>query len=127
MMLQTNLHNPQVHEKMKLADFTKLAKGMNKGADFPQEYLAGLYSSIQKSQLGFHEKQKEIDFVAAYTQGGRKLQELYQKEIEKLVKRVYSQFKLFGSVKDFRPKVSCLPLLLDVASKSIVEVLNVGL
>lgn len=29
MMLQTNLHNPQVHEKMKIADVVKLAKGMN--------------------------------------------------------------------------------------------------
>jgi|JI61114C2RNA_FD_contig_41_4874001_length_2044_multi_2_in_0_out_0_2 brefeldin A-inhibited guanine nucleotide-exchange protein len=73
MMLQTNLHNPQVHEKMKLADVTKLAKGMNKGADFPQEYLISLYNSVQKSQLGFHEKQKEIDFVEAYKQGGKKL------------------------------------------------------
>jgi Sec7-like guanine-nucleotide exchange factor len=35
MMLQTNLHNPQVHEKMKFADFSKLAKGMNMGQDFP--------------------------------------------------------------------------------------------
>lgn len=54
MMLQTNLHNPQVQDKMKFAEFTKLSKGMNDKADFPVEYLQSLYNSIQRSQLGFH-------------------------------------------------------------------------
>ncbi len=54
MMLQTNLHNPQVVEKMKFHEFVKLAKGMNEKQDFPMEFLQSLYNSIQRSQLGFH-------------------------------------------------------------------------
>jgi brefeldin A-resistance guanine nucleotide exchange factor 1 len=57
MMLQSNLHNPQVVDKMKFIDFQKLAKGMNEGKDFPLPYLQHLYNSIQKNQLGFHKKQ----------------------------------------------------------------------
>ena len=38
-MLQTDLHNPQVTEKMKLVDFKKLARGMNDGEDLPAEYM----------------------------------------------------------------------------------------
>jgi brefeldin A-inhibited guanine nucleotide-exchange protein len=34
MMLQTNLHSPQVVDKMKIADIVKLSKGMNDGGDF---------------------------------------------------------------------------------------------
>ena len=58
MMLQSNLHNPQVVDKMKFIDYQKLAKTMNEGNDFSQVYLQHLYNSIQKNQLGFHEKQK---------------------------------------------------------------------
>lgn len=37
MMLQTNLHNPQVqaHDKMTLKQYYNLAKGMNSKDDFP--------------------------------------------------------------------------------------------
>lgn len=33
MMLQSNLHNPQVVDKMTLLQFSKLSKGMNGGPD----------------------------------------------------------------------------------------------
>ena len=38
-MLQTDLHNPRVEEKMKFTDFCKLAKGINDGEDLPAEML----------------------------------------------------------------------------------------
>ena len=38
-MLQTDLHNPKVVDKMKLTDFSKLAKSINDGDDLPMEYL----------------------------------------------------------------------------------------
>lgn len=69
MMLQTNLHNPQVVEKMTLAQFSNLSKNMNgEGPDFPDEFLLKTYESIQRKQLGFHEKQKEIEVIQAYQQ-----------------------------------------------------------
>lgn len=61
--------------------------------------------------------------MSAYAQGGRKLADLYQKDLDKMVKRVYSQFRTFGPVTDFRPRVSCVPLLIDAACGSIVSVL----
>jgi Sec7-like guanine-nucleotide exchange factor len=41
MMLQSNLHNPQVIDKMTLPQFSKLSKGMNGAADaeFPADFL----------------------------------------------------------------------------------------
>jgi brefeldin A-inhibited guanine nucleotide-exchange protein len=41
MMLQSNLHNPQVVDKMNLQSFSKLSKGMNGSADavFPDDFL----------------------------------------------------------------------------------------
>lgn len=44
-MLQTDMYNPQVKEKMKLEDFVKIAKGIE-GERFEQEYLVELYRSI---------------------------------------------------------------------------------
>lgn len=55
-MLQTDLHNPQVKEKMKLVEFIKLARGINDGTDLSQEYLTGLYTRVQKTPLALHEK-----------------------------------------------------------------------
>lgn len=62
MMLQSNLHNPQVVEKMSLQEFSKLSKGMNgsKEAVFEESFLEIIYNSIQKKPLGVHEKLKEI-------------------------------------------------------------------
>ena len=39
MMLQTNLHNPQVIEKMTLIQFANLSKGMNGPVDFNVDFL----------------------------------------------------------------------------------------
>ena len=79
MMLQSNLHNPTVVDKMKFVDFQKLANNLKEDGDFPVPFLQQTYNSIQKHQLGFHEKQKEKDFTAAYLQGGKKFVEIYQK------------------------------------------------
>lgn len=38
-MLQTNLHNPQVVEKMTLQQFANLSKGMNGPVDFKEDFL----------------------------------------------------------------------------------------
>lgn len=40
-----------------------------------------------------------------------------------MVRRVYTQFKTFGAVTDFKPRTSCAPLLLEAACGSIVSVL----
>lgn len=62
MMLQSNVHNPQVLDKMTLAQFSKLSKGMNGSpdAEFPADYLEAIYTSVQRTPLAVHEKLKEI-------------------------------------------------------------------
>lgn len=38
-ILQTDLHNPQITEKIKFPSFMKIAKGINDGEDLPQKFL----------------------------------------------------------------------------------------
>ena len=52
MMLQTSIHNPQVTEKMTLAQFVDLARTINDGENLPAEILNELYVGVQKSPLG---------------------------------------------------------------------------
>lgn len=81
MMLQTDLHNPQVKEKMKLTEFTKLARGINDGADLTPEYLVNLYSGVQKKPLALHEKaQAEKNAQEAINSSLRKKQYLFTQE-----------------------------------------------
>ena len=85
MMLQSNLHNPQVVDKMTLPQFAKLSKGMNGApdAEFPPEFLEMIYASIQKTPLGVHEKLKEIEIIIAYNASPKKAQEIYLRDLEK--------------------------------------------
>lgn len=46
MMLQTDLHNPQVLDKMKLTDFSKLARGINDGEDLPQDVINNIIDDL---------------------------------------------------------------------------------
>lgn len=47
-MLQTDLHNPQVTDKMKITEFLKLARSIEAGGEKPlsQTYLEDLYEGI---------------------------------------------------------------------------------
>lgn len=76
MMLQSNLHNPQVVEKMTLPQFSKLSKGMNGApdAEFPADFLEKIYLSVQKTPLGVHEKLREIEIIIAYNVNPKKAQ-----------------------------------------------------
>lgn len=76
MMLQSNLHNPTVVDKMTLAQFSKLSKGMNGSpdAEFTPEFLETIYNSIQRKPLGVHEKLKEIEIIIAYNVNPKKAQ-----------------------------------------------------
>ena len=58
MMLQTDAHNPQVKEKMKLQDFSKLARGLNDGSELSAEVLSGLYNRILKHPLALATTEK---------------------------------------------------------------------
>ena len=53
MMLQTSLHNPQVaaNDRMTLAQFVNLARGINDGENLPAEELNAIYARVQRAPL----------------------------------------------------------------------------
>ncbi|GBE82378.1 Uncharacterized protein SCP_0407620 [Sparassis crispa] len=69
-MLNTDLHNPQVRKRMTIEDYTRNLKGVNDGSDFSAEFLQNVYDSIRKreivmpeehtGQLGFEYAWKEL-------------------------------------------------------------------
>ncbi|CAD8045987.1 unnamed protein product [Paramecium sonneborni] len=83
-MLQTDLHNPKVVEKMKLTDFIKLARQINDGEDLPQEYLTVTYHSIQKNPLAVRESSTPMNQLTP---------NLYQKQMEELLKKIKELIK----------------------------------
>lgn len=51
LMLNTDLHNPQVKHKMTLPDFIRNNRGINDGKDVHEEYLTHLYNSIKTREI----------------------------------------------------------------------------
>lgn len=50
-MLNTDAHNPGVKSKMTLDQFIRNNRGINKGADFPAEYLGSIYAAIREQEI----------------------------------------------------------------------------
>ncbi|KAJ8595613.1 Sec7-domain-containing protein [Rhizopogon salebrosus TDB-379] len=69
-MLNTDLHNPQIRKRMTIEDYQRNLRGVNGGANFSPEYLQNIYDSIRKreivmpeehtGQLGFEYAWKEL-------------------------------------------------------------------
>ncbi|KAH9966443.1 Sec7-like domain protein [Russula dissimulans] len=69
-MLNTDLHNPQVRKRMTIEDYQRNLRGVNDGSDFSPEYLQAVYDSIRRQeivmpeehtgQLGFEFAWKEL-------------------------------------------------------------------
>ncbi|KAJ7702369.1 hypothetical protein B0H17DRAFT_1167206 [Mycena rosella] len=69
-LLNTDLHNPQVRKRMSFEDYSKNLRGVNNNTDFSQEFLQHIYDSIRKreivmpeehiGQLGFEYAWKEL-------------------------------------------------------------------
>eukprot|EP00050_Salpingoeca_kvevrii_P018211 m.71807 g.71807 ORF g.71807 m.71807 type:complete len:467 (-) comp7967_c0_seq3:194-1594(-) len=51
LLLNTDLHNPQVERKMSLNEFCRNLSGMRDGADFDRGLLKDIYAAIRKSPL----------------------------------------------------------------------------
>lgn len=50
-MLNTDAHNPQVKKRMTKADFLKNNRGINDGADLPEELLSGIFDGIVSNEI----------------------------------------------------------------------------
>ncbi|KAJ7632227.1 hypothetical protein FB45DRAFT_989797 [Roridomyces roridus] len=50
-MLNTDLHNPQVRKRMSFEDYQKNLRGVNNNTDFSPEFLQNIYDSIRKREI----------------------------------------------------------------------------
>ncbi|KAJ7771775.1 hypothetical protein B0H16DRAFT_195217 [Mycena metata] len=50
-MLNTDLHNPQVRKRMSIEDYQKNLRGVNNNTDFTPEFLQNIYDSIRKREI----------------------------------------------------------------------------
>ncbi|TFY64612.1 hypothetical protein EVJ58_g2512 [Rhodofomes roseus] len=50
-MLNTDLHSPQIRKRMTIDDYKRNLKGVNDGSDFSPEYLQNTYDSIRKREI----------------------------------------------------------------------------
>ncbi|KAF5102641.1 hypothetical protein D0Z03_000386 [Geotrichum reessii] len=50
-LLNTDLHSPQVKNRMTLDDFLRNNRGINDGSDLPAEYLQGIYNTIRDDEI----------------------------------------------------------------------------
>ena len=66
-MLNTDLHNPQVTRRMSVTDYQRNLRGVNEGADFDAGYLAQLYDSIRRREIVMPEEHAgELGFDYAW-------------------------------------------------------------
>ena len=50
-MLTTDLHSPQVKNKMTKEQYIKMNRGINDSEDLPEEYLSTIYDEISQSEI----------------------------------------------------------------------------
>ncbi|KAH9483049.1 Protein transport protein sec71 [Psilocybe cubensis] len=50
-MLNTDAHNPQIKKRMTKADFLKNNRGINEGADLPEEFLSQVFDDIVNNEI----------------------------------------------------------------------------
>jgi brefeldin A-inhibited guanine nucleotide-exchange protein len=50
-MLNTDAHNPQVKHRMTMSDFIKNNRGINDGANLPEEFLSNIFDDIVNNEI----------------------------------------------------------------------------
>lgn len=60
-MLNTDLHNPQVKRQMDFDSYKRNLKGVNNGKDFPEWYLSKIYNSIRDREIIMPEEHHGTD------------------------------------------------------------------
>ncbi|CAG8450041.1 3698_t:CDS:10 [Acaulospora colombiana] len=50
-MLNTDLHNPQIKRRMTKEEFVKNNRGINDNSDLPEEFLASIFEEIQNNEI----------------------------------------------------------------------------
>jgi len=129
-MLQTDLHNPGIKNKMTKEEFVRNNRGINDNNDLPREYLEKLYESVATNPISLPEDEdarSRIDSQAA--QGASQKNELFVRETEHIVLKSQeimkqkvtnnkrSTYMFAQSVEHVRPlfECACWPYLATLA------------
>lgn len=87
-MLQTDLNNPQVKNKMTLDQFVRNNRGIDGGNDLPREYLESIYESVKKNPFSLKEDDEAKARIASRAaKGVAQKEELFQRESASIVNR----------------------------------------
>ncbi|XP_073462877.1 brefeldin A-inhibited guanine nucleotide-exchange protein 2 isoform X1 [Aquarana catesbeiana] len=88
-MLTTDLHNPQVKNKMTKEQYIKMNCGINDSKDLPEEYLSAIYDEIEGKKIAMKET-KEHTIANKSTKPGvpteKERRLLYNMEMEQMAK-----------------------------------------
>ena len=83
-MLQTDLHNPSVKNKMPLTQFVIMNSGINNGKDLDHGYLEEIYNIVKNNKFTLEEDEEARDKLEST---GKKKHELYIRESEKMLQK----------------------------------------
>nr|XP_010956931.1 brefeldin A-inhibited guanine nucleotide-exchange protein 2 isoform X3 [Camelus bactrianus] len=88
-MLTTDLHSPQVKNKMTKEQYIKMNRGINDSKDLPEEYLSSIYEEIEGKKIAMKET-KEHTIAAKSTKQSvaseKQRRLLYNLEMEQMAK-----------------------------------------
>lgn len=105
MMLQTDAHNPQVKEKMKLSEFLKLGLGIkNNEAGLGENYLTSLYYKVIKTPLALPEREhyrKQLQESVKLSKTHKK--EIYRRESVDIIEKTTQILSLTAASNSSKP------------------------
>uniref|UniRef100_A0A2K5Y2S1 ARF guanine nucleotide exchange factor 2 n=1 Tax=Mandrillus leucophaeus TaxID=9568 RepID=A0A2K5Y2S1_MANLE len=88
-MLTTDLHSPQVKNKMTKEQYIKMNRGINDSKDLPEEYLSSIYEEIEGKKIAMKET-KELTIATKSTKQNvaseKQRRLLYNLEMEQMAK-----------------------------------------
>lgn len=88
-MLTTDLHSPQVKNKMTKEQYIKMNRGINDSKDLPEEYLSSIYDEIAGKKIAMKES-KEFSITPKSAKQGvaseKQRRLLYNMEMEQMAK-----------------------------------------
>ncbi|XP_056404844.1 brefeldin A-inhibited guanine nucleotide-exchange protein 2 isoform X2 [Hyla sarda] len=88
-MLTTDLHSPQVKNKMTKEQYIKMNRGINDSKDLPEEYLSNIFDEIEDKKIAMKETKEHTIANKSTKQGAASEKErrlLYNMEMEQMAK-----------------------------------------
>lgn len=124
MMLHTNIHNPQVIDKMNLQSFLNIGKNIdNGGKPVSQEVLTRFYHEIVATPLAVHSLEKrKREIQDSLVRSFREKQELFKLESIKLIENYSLKAKDFDIADDYQfvENSACLQLFISTMWTSLM-------